>query len=399
MSRIKDLKNNPDSTFNIIELLMTLVPVKKSKYADLVYTLIKNKCEIGEDYFTRIRSELMTVYNIPIEYFDGMTPYHLVILSKIATSIISPPEWKTIGKFSEFNERGLIEENDISKYKSMSEIEKSVKSAQLKIDMKEMEKYVKKIYEDKDGWIVIRPLTYQSALKYGYGTKWCTSSDSTTVQFEDYSKRGILIYSLNTKTGHKIACFKDLRTNGEFSFWNQIDTRVDSMESNLPSHIIEAIRIEIADSPVSNATMKRNIETKGVSLLPNTAKKMSELALKLAEKRRINQLDDQRPESEDLYPLRVEVESELTRFMNRNIYDNLPELVEEERITMSIDPVPPTVPDDPEEPLDPDTGTVERGVLPERVQLDVASVQLDEHGLPRSSDTYLAELEKIRIEE
>jgi hypothetical protein len=53
-----------------------------------------------------------------------------------------------------------------------------------------------------------------------------------------YSKRGVLIYCINKKTGYKVASFYSLDKNEpEFSFWNQKDTRIDSLDSELTDEL------------------------------------------------------------------------------------------------------------------------------------------------------------------
>jgi hypothetical protein len=102
---------------------------------------------------------------------------------------------------------------------------------------------------------VIRPLTYHSSLKYGASTKWCTVSDKNPDYFLRYTKRGILLYMINKVTGLKVACFKSLDSEPEFSFWNQVDTRIDSLESGLPLFIIDVIRDEVTNSPITNMSL------------------------------------------------------------------------------------------------------------------------------------------------
>jgi hypothetical protein len=44
----------------------------------------------------------------------------------------------------------------------------------------------------------------------------------------------VLIYCINKKTGYKVASFYSLdKGDPEFSFWNQKDTRVDSLDTDL----------------------------------------------------------------------------------------------------------------------------------------------------------------------
>jgi hypothetical protein len=98
------------------------------------------------------------------------------------------------------------------------------------------------MYED-DEWLVLRPLTRESSVKYGAGTKWCTASTNEEYQFYRYTRRGILIYTINKKTGQKVAAFKntDPYDEPELSFWNEVDTRIDSYEAELPELIMKLI--------------------------------------------------------------------------------------------------------------------------------------------------------------
>jgi hypothetical protein len=164
-------------------------------------------------------------------------------------------------KFCDFNERGLIQSNDLSKYSSFDEILSVTSIAELKSQEKELEKQIKVIYTNEE-WTVIRPLTGNSSMKYGSGTKWCTASTKNPDYFFRYSKRGILLYMINKKTGLKVACFKSLDEEHEFSFWNQEDIRIDSIESGLPLFIIDIIRDEITNNPVSNMSLLSDEEKK-----------------------------------------------------------------------------------------------------------------------------------------
>jgi hypothetical protein len=149
----------------------------------------------------------------------------------------------------------------LSKYSSFDEILSVTSIAELKSQEKELEKQIKVIYTNEE-WTVIRPLTGNSSMKYGSGTKWCTASTKNPDYFFRYSKRGILLYMINKKTGLKVACFKSLDEEHEFSFWNQEDIRIDSIESGLPLFIIDIIRDEITNNPVSNMSLLSDEEKK-----------------------------------------------------------------------------------------------------------------------------------------
>jgi hypothetical protein len=155
-------------------------------------------------------------------------------------------------KFCELNERGLIEENDLSKYNNFEQITTQLTLAELKENVKDMEGSVVKLHDDSE-WLIVKPLTFAASKKYGAFTKWCTTSRDNPEYFIRYTNRGSLIYIINKKTGLKVACFKSFDENEpEFSFWNSIDLRVDSLESGLPNDILSLIVRDITENPVTN---------------------------------------------------------------------------------------------------------------------------------------------------
>jgi len=109
--------------------------------------------------------------------------------------------------------------------------------AELKFNAKQMESQIIKLM-DTDEWLVLRPLTYLASKKYGSNTKWCTTSEGNPDYFIKYSSKGVLIYCLNKKTGYKVASFYSLDKNDpEFSFWNQKDSRIDSLDAEIPDEV------------------------------------------------------------------------------------------------------------------------------------------------------------------
>jgi hypothetical protein len=111
----------------------------------------------------------------------------------------------------------------------------------MKVETKYMENQIVKVFED-DEWLLVRPLTYLSSKKYGSNTKWCTTQSNNSEYFIKYSSKGVLIYCINKKSGYKVASFYSLDKNDpEFSFWNQKDTRIDSLQSELTDELRKVI--------------------------------------------------------------------------------------------------------------------------------------------------------------
>ena len=92
--------------------------------------------------------------------------------------------------------------------------------------------------------MVIRPLTYESSLKYGAHTKWCTAAKNNPYQFFRYTKEGVLVYCINKETGYKLAfhMFKDGNKFYDISFWNSIDERIDSLSAEIDFDVYQLIK-------------------------------------------------------------------------------------------------------------------------------------------------------------
>lgn len=177
---------------------------------------------------------------------------------------------KTINKFCEFNEKGLFPGLDSTKLTDFTEIESYVATLELKEAEKMFSKQAPKVYDDKN-WMVVRPITYESSLKYGATTKWCTASSSNPDHFFRYTRNGALFYILNKTKNYKVALYVPLRGgDGEGpSFWNQVDTRVDSMSLQFDYDIMVFLKSQInsselctneeLDSQIWNACFQKHI--------------------------------------------------------------------------------------------------------------------------------------------
>jgi hypothetical protein len=111
---------------------------------------------------------------------------------------------------------------------------------------------------NSENWLAVRPITYQSSLKYGATTKWCTSSRESYYHFFKYTEGGKLVYVINKKTGEKTAMFAGYSPQSstyEISFWNQVDDRIDSMMANLDNEIMDVLKNIIKDEGGSNKSL------------------------------------------------------------------------------------------------------------------------------------------------
>ncbi len=254
MSTIKNLKENPDNNVNLADIAKLFCGNRKTKYTTAFLSMMKNSI-YSEKQLRAVRTLYFQKYNIPIEDLTQLNPIQLFFLDVVLEKSLGDNNLISYLKFCEYNERGLIKENDITKYKTFMEIADVVKIADDKIAEKEFEKQIKVIHED-DEWFILRPLTFQSSRKYGSGTKWCTTTENNSDYFVKYASKGILIYCLNRKTHYRVAAHKFLNPDSEqdktITFWDETDKKIDSMECGLPEEILKLIKCEILTYPMSN---------------------------------------------------------------------------------------------------------------------------------------------------
>jgi hypothetical protein len=253
MSRIEELKKqNPSFNVDGIEIINQLLG--KPKYTEMAINLIKYKnLQLSEGRSRDTIEELKNGFGFDVEYLNSLNYLELSSIMHLISDYFGYNNFKLLKEFITLNEKKLIENNDLTTYKTFDELELQISLSSLKTIDKEMAKQVLKLYET-DEWLIVKPLSYQASLKYGASTKWCTASKDSPDYYFRYSRRGILIYCINKKTGNKVGAFKNLDTgyDVETSFWNITDQRIDSMESGLPNDVLDVIRYDFFNTKESN---------------------------------------------------------------------------------------------------------------------------------------------------
>ena len=241
MSKIRELKTNPDNNLNLVTVLELFSPIGKSKYTDMLLKLMKNTPNLKQ-HTKEIKETLTKEFTfISMEQLNQFGDIQLMLIYKFIDGFFNNQDLQNFKKFCDYNERNLIEQNDLSRYKSYEDIVNAVSVADMKVDTKDMENQIVKVFED-DEWLLVRPLTYLSSKKYGSNTKWCTTQSNNTEYFIKYSSKGVLIYCINKKSGYKVASFYSLdKGEPEFSFWNQKDSRIDSLQTELTDDLRKVI--------------------------------------------------------------------------------------------------------------------------------------------------------------
>ena len=253
MSRIEELKKqNPSFNVDGIEIINQLLG--KPKYTEMAINLIKYKnLQLSEGRSRDTIEELKNGFGFDVEYLNSLNYLELSSIMHLISDYFGYNNFRLLKDFINLNEKKLIENNDLTTYKTFDELELQISLSSLKTIDKEMAKQVLKLYET-DEWLIVKPLSYQASLKYGASTKWCTASKDSPDYYFRYSRRGILIYCINKKTGNKVGAFKNLDTgyDVETSFWNITDQRIDSMESGLPNDVLDVIRYDFFNTKESN---------------------------------------------------------------------------------------------------------------------------------------------------
>jgi hypothetical protein len=214
MSRLNELKrDNPSLILNVIEIINSLF--NKSKYTELSVNLIKNYRDNRMNNHERVdnlKLELIHDFKLDEDFINSKSNEEIINIHWCLVDYFGYHNFELIKKFEELNERNLIINNDLTKFKTFEELELEVSLAELKSVTKDLEKQTIKLYEN-DEWLVIKPMSFLASKKYGATTRWCTTMEHNPDYYLKYSRNGILIYCLNKKTGDKVAAYKSLSTH------------------------------------------------------------------------------------------------------------------------------------------------------------------------------------------
>ncbi len=148
------------------------------------------------------------------------------------------PKLEIIKEFTEHMEANRLEENDINKYSNWNAIKIAVNEAEIKQGLKNKKNRIMILHQDEE-WLVIKPLSIEASVNYGYGTKWCTSMKNSNSYFHRYSRDGVLLFVINRKNGVKYAFYSSPK---EYSVWTTTDARIDSMETTIPFDLLGKIK-------------------------------------------------------------------------------------------------------------------------------------------------------------
>jgi len=292
------IQENPSMDLNLVRLISKLDPSKTNKLTPFMVKVFKKRVE-------KFEKELKQEYDIYAsrhEYVNskirGVNGFEKLILSWVIDQF-SAENIEILKEFNEVLDKGLIDQNDISKYENFEDITNQLSVARTKDLLKKSRKEISVVYED-DEIMMLKPLSFEASLKYGAGTKWCTSMKNDPEYFYRYSKNGVLIYLINKETGRKFGCYLEKNEPGRVQIYNEIDQVIDSFHMGL-SYEKLVILMDLM-----------NIEKYGVNSDLFSNEEKSNYELKLV------------PMEEDLLPMNhveetMAVNEELPRFNRRII--------------------------------------------------------------------------------
>jgi hypothetical protein len=224
------IQENPNMEINLIRLLSKLDPSKSNKFTPFLLKIVKEKIETFNKEFNG-NGPYGNRYVYLNETISGVDGIEKLLIMWIIDHMFQPENIEILVEFNEALQKGLVVENDISKYKNMNEITNQLSIARTKDLLNKSRKEISVVYED-DMVMMLKPLSFEASLKYGAGTKWCTAMKSDPEYFYRYSKNGILIYLINKVTGRKFGCFSEVMSR--VSIFNEVDESIDSFHMELP---------------------------------------------------------------------------------------------------------------------------------------------------------------------
>jgi hypothetical protein len=246
----KELKEqNKDLVIHVVDVINKFDPSNSSKFTGFLIKKLKEhldnrKSMLGKPSFRgRLREVILEGGNSNTKKFPEPIADNDLEKTIIyyLTDCYGRENLESLHMFNEHLKENRIPQGqrDINNYGSWEEIQKITSLATIKLDQKRLEKEVITVIDNEE-WLVIRPLTIESSLTYGSGTKWCTASKNNHEYFYRYAKNGVLNYVINKMDGEKYGVYYDI-SNNEFSIWNAPDRRIDSVESTMPFEIINTI--------------------------------------------------------------------------------------------------------------------------------------------------------------
>jgi len=170
MKKTKLMEQNTNYSFSLVDMLDLVLKNNKTKYINMSLNLLKNRFKSRDIDFNEMKYWLNKDYDIETSRIEELSNDRIYFLGRLLDNFICREDARLLNKFIDLNEKNLIDNNDVTSFKTFEELNLEISKAEIKLWEKEMSKDVIKIYEDEE-WILIKPLTWLSSRKYGSSTK------------------------------------------------------------------------------------------------------------------------------------------------------------------------------------------------------------------------------------
>ena len=230
---------HPDLNIHLVDILSLLDPSHTNKYTPFLIKQFKKFHTRFEKATSRANLPLKTL--VDKRYKEAtLLQTHLL---DFVLDIIGKEHIHALETFNTHLDEKRTTITDINELESFGDIHEQVVLAELNRNNSQIKKEITTLYRD-DTWLIVKPLTYESSKVYGAATKWCTSQRENKRPFYEYSKEGVLIYIINRINSKKVAAnwYRSEEGHTELSWWDEKDRRLDSLQTNLPTFIIDKIK-------------------------------------------------------------------------------------------------------------------------------------------------------------
>jgi hypothetical protein len=238
MGSLKKIKKE-DSLLSttLADLLSFLDTTKTKKVLPVLGRIVKNKQNNYNDFISS-PPQLLEIENSIVRTITYWLNYHIMCDG-------NEERFYCLMDFIDYSKNNKLVGIDFNEIKTIEQIESIVSEVKIKESAKKVSKKTQIIYDDGE-WLFLKPLSFESSLVYGAGTKWCTASRNNPSYFHRYSRDGILVYVINKKTGVKVGIHSSFEG---LSFWDVVDNRIDSIQSGIPNNILLSVLPKIIKTP------------------------------------------------------------------------------------------------------------------------------------------------------
>ena len=187
-NRVDDVKKKyPDVPVEFIERLSEADPSGTNKYLD---------------WMTYLKSMSITMPNI-IKHVNLFHKNVNKLNKELFDDLIKEKKWDWLltdkSPIGRTFQKIYKSPKDINNYVDFGLTTEILKAADSKLTKSEVKKLEANILYNSDDLLIMIPKSHRASCYYGAGTKWCTTNKESDNYFNNYTKKGTLIYVINKK--------------------------------------------------------------------------------------------------------------------------------------------------------------------------------------------------------